>query len=224
MLTSYVDRRVLSRSGSRCKSRAETDDVFVLRQASEVRRAHERAVDGFDDGYRVEIVRQRELFLFEIDRDSCSVTYSGIVYRLAHEPASIRLESMWKPRSNVSILAVYDTYGLDVALLFLCYLVKRIECRQNPEWLQAYLEACLGVIRGDLMGCALVCSPGMARGLASEIEWELRTLDKMQPRGLGELDVAVMNQLPLELLARIINSTRVSKAIRIAVLALRHGR
>lgn len=181
-------------------------------------------MDGFDDGYRVEIVERRSPFLFEIEQDSCSVTHSGVVYRLAHEPASIRLESMWKPRSNVSILAVYDTYGLDVALLFLSYLVRRIERKQNPEWLQGYLRACLSIMRGCPESCIFVCSLTNAHGLAREIELELRALDEKQPRGSGELDVNVMLQLPLELLARIINSTRVSKAIRVAVLALRRGR
>lgn len=176
-------------------------------------------VDASDDGHRVEIVEPRSPFLFEIEQISCSVTYRDVVYRVVHARVKTRPESMWKTTSNVSILTVYDTYGLDVALAFLGYLVKCCEYDLNGLWIQAYLYACLHIIRGDLSSCAIGCSIENARKLASNIELELRRLDG-DASTVQRLESAPCD-LPIEVLAKIINSVRVSKGIRAAVLAMR---
>ena len=176
-------------------------------------------VSDFDDGYRVEIVTPRALFLFKIGQTSCSVAYRDIEYSVMHAQVKTRPESMWKRTSNVSILTVYDTHGLDVTLLFLEYLVKRCELDLNSQWIQAYLYACLHIIQGNLCSCMIGCSNENARRIASEIGRELRALDR-DVSETGRLESAPCD-LPVDVLAKIVNSVRVSKGVRAAVLVIR---
>ena len=114
-----------------------------------------------------------------------------------------------KCESNVSILTVYDTWGLEIAQLFLIYLVHKQT--YNEQWLSIYLNGCMIALGLE--------NEGHYRSILHRIMFqsplislELIRLENNKTKMLGEL---VDQSLPLELVAKITGSRRLAKTVTI---------
>lgn len=120
-----------------------------------------------------------------------------------------------KDSSCFSVVDVYDTYGLDITLAYLDWL-QSDRNKPNTVWLATYLRGSLAVL--DLDSLKTEMSTDVAH-LSGRMESALVSHDREQPRCLES--ISNPPELPLEILARIINSTRISKALATAVRSVR---
>ena len=104
-----------------------------------------------DNGYRPEITVARPAFYSEInDYYVQALVQDGEMWFHVSSLDDNQLdddeELPEKCTSEVSILNVYDTYGLDISLVFLRYLRLHKIWRRHWQWLHVYLEACTFVL------------------------------------------------------------------------------
>lgn len=89
-----------------------------------------------------EIIVPRPRFLFEITTEYVSVTVGSHIVRLLYHPDPIDPSSLPSKRtSNISLLTVYDTYGIVRAREFLHYLYYGMKDGRGV-WLDTYLSGC----------------------------------------------------------------------------------
>lgn len=172
-----------------------------------------------DTGYRAEILISRPTFLFIIEQEEVCVYIGG--KRVASEVTFVREEKIpFKCTSNVSILTVFDTYGLDIALLFLNYVCEKKMKFGYEEWLEVYLEGCYtalltGIVSRTFDGSYLERIADMKLTIEQEL--------KKRPSS-AQLDPVALpftHALPLEVVAMITNSYRISKVVTELVRTLR---
>lgn len=118
--------------------------------------------------------------------------------------------------SWISVVDVYDKYGLEMAY---SYLHKIYHCQlsiKHPAWLAAYLVASLATLRPDFAGLINQAMKSESEQLSllccSTLLADLVLLDTQQPRLLCDIEPHT-TVLPVEILARIFNSRRISKTI-----------
>lgn len=175
-----------------------------------------------DNGARPEIIRSRPKFQYQIVRGDVSCTigtgpselktkWSGHT-RPALNPT---YGSPAKASTNISVVTVYDTYGLSVVYAYLKHLYNRKYNASYPAWLYVYLEGSLLVLRSDFQTTDELRSVGTAYVLylCSLLLSELSILDAKQPKMQGSLESVEEGTLPPEVLAQIIRSQRVAKPI-----------
>jgi hypothetical protein len=114
-----------------------------------------------------------------------------------------------KKETHCSILSIYDTYGLSITRRYIEHLQS-----MASNCVDIYLIGCLIVLRLDRLEreMNLIGSYMHVSNLCSRIDDELVKLESKQPRMLGELEVCNI-ELPIHILATIILSNRVSKAL-----------
>lgn len=105
---------------------------------------------------------------------------------------------------QVSILNIYDSYGLEISKLFLQHVC---ELDVIVDWKQTYLYCSLVAMNPMIEASYHLSLSELSMLMVTELE----SLEASQPRCIEEITLAP--QLPIELLARIINSKRVSKAL-----------
>lgn len=206
---------------------------FVLRPSdvSESEMPSELANEPYafiDDGARPEITRPRPKFQYEIingdvtcfvgsDIDRLKVEWSGH----ARPAPNATYADPIKASTNISVVAVYDTYGLSVAYAYLRHLYNRKYNASYPAWLYVYLEGSLLVLRSEFRTTDELRNSGTAYilYLCSLLLSELSILDAKQPRMQGLLQNVDSSVLPPEVLAQILRSQRVAKPITSQVRA-----
>lgn len=109
-----------------------------------------------------------------------------------------------KWQSDYSVLNVYDAYGLDITLLFMSHL--RTLRASFPRMIDCYLNGSLHALRD------VTCSTSsVVVDMHAAVLEELRVLDSRQLK--ASEPVTRSPELPIEILAVIINSMRVSKLL-----------
>lgn len=173
-----------------------------------------------DNGYRPEIIVPRRKFECVIDRNTISVRVSGkLVYSIENYGSIVPIK--W--RSNLSIPTIYDTYGLQIALSFIQHLVDGMH---KLSHVHAYLYGCLNVL-----GLKAKQRHQSMNDIAKLIANHLVNLDKhnvvheLSSRA-SCLSLHSNSRLcmPLELVARLTNSLRISKSVSELVLSNREAR
>ena len=174
--------------------------------------ANEPFSTDYDNGLRAEILVPRRRFLFEIRPGGelraivGTHIHSGKI-RASYLPVS-------KSYSNVSVLTVYDTYGLRVADLFLGHLLKLAS---------THYELVKILVKIYLLGCCTSLdldddSHQSVEHIVQSISTELIRREKNQ---LVSSEPITWMPLPIELCTVIINSLRVSKELAKSVRGLR---
>lgn len=171
----------------------------------------------YDDKLRPEIIRRRQRFEYRIVDDGveCYVgdrRTSWTQYDLGLLRHGRNID---KISSNVSVIAVYDRYGIPGAYTYLKHLYERKYYADYPAFLYIYLEGSLMVLRPDFKTTQEVRDGGIAYilNLCSQLLLELVALDAKQPKMLGELRPVRKGTLPPDVLALITGSQRLSKPI-----------
>lgn len=140
-------------------------------------------------------------FMFEIDpytrASSCIVGYTHLVG--SKDP---RGPLPGKRVSYVSVGAVYDIYGLDVAVAYLSHLDVTV------QWTKTYLLASALELGIDTCRKGELNALNLSRLLTSE----LKKIDSTKPKMKGELMPGHVS-LPAELVAKMVNSNRISKQV-----------
>ena len=140
-----------------------------------------------------EIIIPRARFLFEITTNYVSVTIGSCIVSLLYHPDPIEPSSLpCKCTSNVSLLTVYDTYGIVIAREFLHYLYYVMK-HGTGSWLDSYLY-----------GCARVLD---TKSTYSDLRRALDALDIAN--NMPTVTITYM-PLPVEIVAKIVNSYRIS--------------
>lgn len=177
----------------------------------------------YDTELRSEIVKPRSRFLFEVSNDSYSSKVGHKFLSARSSPAVVPE----KHETNVSLLTVYDTYGLEVAYAFLHRIYYHKFLKTAPRWLVGYLEACLIQLQPSYIPDHGNIFSGSASErvyayqalyLSSEILRELEQLENNKfivPETIYRRSSPTSQvQLPVDILSRIVPSTRLSKQIR----------
>lgn len=171
----------------------------------------------YDTGERMEIIVQRPKFTFSI-HDHILTCGTGREVRIAQMTSR---KTPTKNSTNISIVTVYDTYGLNVAYTYLDYLYHYKYNALEQKWLGLYLLTSLAILHPDALKEAVdVTARGMLC-LCARLMGELLNLEHKQPKMQGELQSGMM--LPSELLGRILASERVSKAVTRTARQIRCG-
>lgn len=161
-----------------------------------------------DNGLRVEIIVPRPRFTYEV-KDG-SVVSSSYYY-----PLSSPLPE-WK--TNVSVLTIYDTYGLTIRQQFLNTLVDKFS--SHLDLLEVYLLECANILDVSTSGYDYT-SGGIekkSRFAVSKISAELAKRDAL---ALKASESITSMSLPLEIVAQIVDSVRISKELALIVRARR---
>ncbi|CAH6421338.1 Hypothetical protein POVR2_LOCUS352 [uncultured virus] len=175
------------------------------------------AFEGQHNGLKPEITTARPRFVMYITKKS---TY----YTIGSSEAEIYDRGSRVPQKNicnVSVLNVYDTYGLDVAYAFLHYICINKLYSNCESYLMTYLAGSLDHMTGSAMGyyssdrdAEMFIDLCVAR-ILTEL---LRRQRLIEPS--YEIQSA---SLPIEIVAKIVNSLRISKQLSEHVLLSRRA-
>lgn len=168
-----------------------------------------------DTEERPEVTVERPSFLFKIEADrSCSIVIGTEVYTVGLR-GSQTLRLPQKSSTNVSILNIYDTYGLEVAWSYTQHIYYHKYDAVNRRWLEFYLIA-------NLLALGLPVADEFKRlevnvlYLCSSIITELIHLDNKKLKLASELLPSSI-ELPPEVIALITGSQRLNSNIRRSV-------
>lgn len=171
-----------------------------------------------DNGDRPEMKVYRPRFLFETHpRDG----YICLIGR--RELKREGRDAFWYAKTDEpkkgccvhSVVNIYDTYGLSIAYAFLQHLYYHKNWK--TEWLAGYLRGSLAVLDSGALDTGRESNDVLY--LSSLLMLQLTVLDSRQSRTTDETTVAP--ELPIEILARIINSTRISHRLTAEVMSYR---
>ncbi|CAH6420615.1 Hypothetical protein POVR2_LOCUS206 [uncultured virus] len=178
-----------------------------------------------DNCYRPEVIVPRERFHFEVTQH-CSRVFIQDREVITCNRLSSSYSRLEKRGTNVSILTVYDTYGLDIALKFLAHISRQYAVDTDQSiLLYTYLRGCeraLGAknyIDRDYIqagGWRASILESVVDGIAAR----LRLLDKKQPKAM-DTEQEVSCHMPIELVATMTQSLRISKAVSRLVIEQR---
>lgn len=106
-----------------------------------------------DTGYRPELKVKRPFFSFKIDKHSiatCSVNNKTIISNRVYTN-----NIPYKSCTNISVVNVYDTYGLDMTYSFLYYVYHNrysvVDGIVYQDWLKVYLGGSLIILQPDFV-------------------------------------------------------------------------
>ncbi|CAH6419595.1 Hypothetical protein POVR2_LOCUS101 [uncultured virus] len=169
-----------------------------------------------DNGYRPEVTVRRPLFLFMVNdvRGIPSCTSGRVaILGIPNPTGALALAIPEKPATNISIVTVYDTYGLAVAHRYL----KRVYELSSyyPEWILVYLLGSICLLEPDTLEVrdSTDTSKYHILYLCMYMMRALENLDASKPKMLGSLQEVAQDTLPADILSRIVGSRRVSKEI-----------
>ena len=167
-----------------------------------------------DTGARPDVYSTRPFFHFYISDGSVSAAVGQQSFCHAGS-------ALGKFFCDITVVDVYDTYGLEMAYSYCHHLYHSELSIEHPEWLATYLTSSLAILQPqfareiyDKMSSRhmrtlslLACSSLLA---------ELVLLESTQPKLLHDI-VQHTTLLPIDILAKICNSKRISKDIAAAV-------
>lgn len=164
-----------------------------------------------DNGYRPEITKRRTDFFFQVTaRAVCTIGRKRIIGPLQRAISPGATHPV-KSSTKISVLTVYDTYGLAIAHKYLESLYYRSQV--NPEWILVYLVGSLYAIDPSITEDVIDSSKYHILYLCTLIMRGLENMDKREPKMMGQLSDVPEGTLPADILSAIIGSRRVSKAI-----------
>ena len=168
-----------------------------------------------DNEYRPEITVSRSPFLFKIDEWSVTVRVAGKECSVAsYLEADEGEELPTKHKTNVSVLNVYDMYGLTITLEFLRHVSRNRH--DHIEWIEIYLIGCMFALRLEPQCKQYIIQ--RIRSMVEDITVELMRREKCK----AKLDCELVPQsLPIEIVALITGSVRISKEAALIVHARR---
>lgn len=176
-----------------------------------------------DNGLRPEVRNTHRLaFNFTIENDGTPVCSIGrqSLSRRQESPRRSPYDLPSKRWTALSVINVYDTYGLAITKSFLEYLYYNKYDAEYPSWLALYLVGSLCVIKPELVEEWYNVSEYFVPYLVSVLIIDLTQIDANQPRMLGSLTTVEQN-LPEEVLNKILASRRMSKTMTQTLLASR---
>lgn len=150
-------------------------------------------------------------------------------YRSQYSTVTVR----WKMSTQISMLDVYDNYGLSVVIAYIDRLLSSDIARHQPVWVAAYLVVSLEIVDSGPASESSQLWTGirMQSIKVSEVIDRARTalisymtVDSRSRSHAPDELTSIHVELPIELLARIINSIRVSKEIAKLVTQTRLAR
>ena len=153
----------------------------------------------------------RELFSFEM-------TNTGIKFKIGVQTWEIVVEVnplLSKTKTNVSVIAIYDNYGLSITYEFLRHLHESKGRHQfwNPAWISCYLDAALLILKpGINVNLSSLSGLDEIATKCSYLLAELSYIDSLAPKATEEL-VQSSIHLPIELLSLITQNPTLSKGI-----------
>lgn len=168
-----------------------------------------------DNGLRPEIIKQRQRFFFEICNQDQTVSCSIGPHVIRESYRSGYADDIPVPEkrmSNVSVVTVYDTYGLQTAYSYLKHLYYN-KTRTEPKWLATYLRGSLYVLNPK--------SESLYRNLSNleqitilstQILLYLAAIEMKQSYVSNQSQSSNV-QLPDEVLSRILTSKRISHSV-----------
>ncbi|CAH6421581.1 Hypothetical protein POVR2_LOCUS401 [uncultured virus] len=166
-----------------------------------------------DNGYRVEIIVPRRKFEFKISDVRSTVLIGG---ERIGSPLCHNTMRPSKRTSHISVLTVYDTYGLAVAKKYIHKCMFLLP-EGRDSWMSMYL---MGSIVAVSYALGISDSSNLMRGSVTQRCKTLLTLlsehDKKSLCTSGP--ITGVHQLPLEVIALITGSLRISKAVSALVL------
>lgn len=186
----------------------------------------------FDTKKRPEITVRRSRFLFEVGPSAVYMTVHGVNRSGATRQVPVA-NLPAKKRTNISVITVYDTYGLEITYAYLRFLYLYKYAAIAPEWLEYYLVASLAVLQPEALSekviAGTVGSEHSVLYYASRLMLELTNLDSKQPRMIGELVAPAPVPkgeepppvFPKEVLSKITGSERLSKSVAEATRSAR---
>lgn len=156
-----------------------------------------------DNKYRVEMIVSRPRFVFSVWEGGANVSVGGSVIQFTHNTDG----AFNKSTTNVSVLTIYDTYGLAITARFLKHISSGWFIQ--TEFYKLYLVGCTASL-----GLPVPSDYKMVdeTEMLANIYTELIRRDESSYR-----ITLVPVSLPLELVARIVCSVRISKAIAVIV-------
>ncbi|CAH6420510.1 Hypothetical protein POVR2_LOCUS179 [uncultured virus] len=170
-----------------------------------------------DNGLRPDVVKERPRFLFRIQANGdCYFNLGTVTYQPSR--SEHRNQVPEKSSTTVSVVTVYDTYGLDVVYAYLKYLYTDLYTSDSDTWLTTYLRGSLAVLRPDALSRKVYSDDILS--LASLIFLDLAYLDSTQPKVHGS-PTTVAPQLPPELLSMLLASDRIAKSVTSSRMELR---
>lgn len=170
-----------------------------------------------DTGDRPEIVVSRPVFKYSIRERILTAGVGGMArYRNTNLSADQIPE---KSNSNISVITVYDTYGLDIAYSYLRHLFLYKYDKQHPEWLALYLLGSLSVLTPKAIEGEVAVRPVDILYLCTRLIAELVSLENKQPKMLGTLQPS--SQLTTDIIGKITGSERISKSVTAGARAVR---
>lgn len=168
-----------------------------------------------DSGLRPEYKIRRPFFHFTALEGGGAVCVVGSTRICVDGGQSYTLAiPLEKSVSRFSVVSVYDTYGLAVTYEFLKYLYLQ-KC-YHSGWLVTYLRGSLAQLDPGTLASIETCDPLQ---LSAQLLSRLVEIESKQPRSAEQ--VTTPPALPLEMLALITNSVRLSKDLTREVLAQR---
>ena len=162
----------------------------------------------YDTWLRSEIILDCPRLLYRVDIHKASYSIEG------------KLTERKKNTCRISVINIYDTYGIAVVYSFLKRLYRPDLNTSELWWIETYLRASLQIILGSEVAEAepiLNAEEMLARmlerilSLSRLIMDQLLEIDSRQPKMVGELTSEFY--LPLDLLVMIIRSKRISKSL-----------
>lgn len=175
-----------------------------------------------DNGRRPPIVTPtRQSFLFLIDAEleevKCWVGGKKIVSHDFHKLyAGSTLPA--KTATNISVVSVYDIYGLDVTCSFVRHLYSLTYKDIGIHyWIMTYFVGSLSVLRPGIEDVVDMHHKDALVSITSLLLLNLTQMDAAQPKLSHEL-VQHDGNLPVEVLARVLDNPTISKALYTATI------
>jgi hypothetical protein len=161
-------------------------------------------------GYKVEILVPRPRFLFDISKHEVNVYVGRDMVSSGGTKLKHNEDLPAKHISNVSVLTVYDTYGLDVTYAYLNYLYHNKFYERHPLWLSIYLMGSYVAMTDKYIEVEDATDAEVLMSISMILlELVQREAEKFKPLA----SEPASRNLPPELIARIIGSTRLSKDV-----------
>jgi hypothetical protein len=167
-----------------------------------------------DTGFKPEIKIKRPFFCFKISEDGIA---SACVNNKTIFSAKGRKDNIPKKcYSNISVLNIYDTYGVDMVYSFLFHVCSNKYSNIRPDWLIIYLGGSILMFNPsyidrftDIFSSVFNAS---ITTLCTFIITYILELEKVQPILNTPLD-KITQILPTEIISKILQSKRISKKI-----------
>jgi RNA recognition motif-containing protein len=169
-----------------------------------------------DTGYRPDIRIRNKSFNFEVDIES-EIARIKLGSNTKNFPVSVTYDTKYYPsklKTNVSIFDIYENYGLNIAYSYMKNIYYNPISRKFPEWLLYYIGGSLLVIdpsyEATLSEIKDTERNAFILYLCSLLLIKLVYIDNNIPKLPVPLS-KVTDNIPIDIISKIINSDRVSK-------------